>query len=186
MKKKEPNPFSFFQAAGDPDDDIFGDYGSDLSKGKNSSTTSRDGSKKDTKKDNPFSFFKMEDEPPSPKSNPKKKDTSSPFSVPFPENPQEEEEFFSLTKASSKRDSFFDEDPDLPFPDSAKRQPKPDKFRDEPPPPSVDQGRKPEASQIEKYKRALEKAEAMTLGYEEKLKQANKTIEKMRQKEKEV
>jgi hypothetical protein len=39
---------------------------------------------------------------------------------------------------------------------------------------------------LEKYKRKSEQAEAMILGYEEKLKQANKKISELKEKEKAV
>jgi len=196
QRKKEANPFSFFSGEG-PDEDIFKDFDPGPPKKKDPKPIPPKTTPKD---DNPFSFFTAPttNAPPQPK--PKKKDTDffdMPSSTLNKSKGASEDSFFDPPSLS---DNFFDEpDPlpsfgghaDLPFPDIGRPKPKNQKLEDdEPPRPPLQQvlqstPRNNPNSEIEKYKRAAEKAEALALGYEEKLKQANKLIEKMRQKEKE-
>lgn len=88
---------------------------------------------------------------------------------PFPSNNKNQE----ILSARSRK-SLFDDDP--PFPQNNNKN---EDFI--PPMPHTD-----DDEEKEKLKRKLQKSDMTILGYEEKLKQANKTIAQLKEKEEEV
>eukprot|EP01127_Copromyxa_protea_P005127 TRINITY_DN1496_c0_g1_i1.p1 TRINITY_DN1496_c0_g1~~TRINITY_DN1496_c0_g1_i1.p1 ORF type:complete len:327 (-),score=100.08 TRINITY_DN1496_c0_g1_i1:63-1043(-) len=211
-KATKDNPFSFFAfdkkkpsgAFDSEEEDIFADTpiskprGPPTSKAPTSTTSSK------AKEKNPFSFFKEDTPPPPPNSKqapkPQSKgvfDSSDDDDWASPSVPAKakkvlsegEDDDWASPSVSARTKKVKSEDEDDDDDDWASPSLSAKKKLSESPPPlpgvfpqSPRRSEPSDRSTLEKYKRKSEQSEAMILGYEEKLKQANKKNSEMKEK----